>query len=75
MRSYAVSHASDRAKTAPVRIACSLGAFCGFPPPHNFLRDTDVAIANIAGYNAGYCDKILYACAPHDNQLMAIERT
>ena len=40
-------------------------------PPNNLLSDKYVAISNIAGY----CDKILYACAYQDNQLMAIERT
>jgi hypothetical protein len=39
--------------------------------PNNFLSDTDVAISNIAGYAAGYYDKILGAYSPQDNQLMA----
>jgi hypothetical protein len=39
------------------------------------LSDKYVAISNIAGYDAGYYDKILYACSYQDNQLMVIERT
>jgi hypothetical protein len=43
--------------------------------PNNLLSDKYVAISNIAGYYAGYYDKILYACSYQGNQLMAIERT
>ena len=38
--------------------------------PNNLLSDKDVAISNIAGYDAGYYDKIQRHCPPQDNSLL-----
>jgi hypothetical protein len=46
-----------------------------YQKPNNLLSDKNVAISNIAGYSAGYCNKIQYIRSPQDHQLMAIERT